>query len=49
MEYLPELDYSKGGDLGSEELWTEGSTEHDPKANGYDPDWSDWGGCCDSF
>jgi hypothetical protein len=47
MEYLPELDYSKGDDLGSEELWTE---KPDPKANGYDPDWSDWGaGCCDSF
>ena len=47
MEYLPELDYSKGDDLGSEELWTE---KPDPKANGYDSDWSDWeGGCCDSF
>ena len=50
MEYLPELDYSKGDDLGeTEDLWKE-STTHDPKANGYDPDWSDWGGgCCDSF
>ena len=51
MEYLPELDYSKGDDLGqAEDLWKDTETKHDPKANGYDPDWSDWGaGCCDSF
>jgi hypothetical protein len=50
MEYLPELDYSKGDDLG-EKLWSEkADTKHDPKANGYDPDWEDWsGGFCDSF
>ena len=39
MEYLPELDYSKGDDLGK---------MSDP-TNGYDTDWDDWSGACDSF
>jgi hypothetical protein len=41
IQYLPELDYSKGDDLG------EGENTYDPRSNGYDTNWLD--GHCDSF
>ena len=50
LEYLPELDYSKGDDLG-EEISTDTNTS--TNVSGYpdesDDVWGAWGGYCDSF
>ena len=44
MEYLPELDYSKGDDLGEEPKFDNTTDYSEP-----DDDWSDWDGYCDGF
>ena len=47
LEYLPELDYSDGDDLG-ESVDTDDSTD-DKKIDDDEYGWGAWGGYCDSF